>query len=108
MDEELGKDLLGIKQFMSPSVKHGTAIAVVKQANPEAGVRSIQKEVTNKMTKEVRHSSPFKMGGITRGSKVQYAIDADGDKVDFRMVGFGDLGLDQNEEGEGIMVEDSD
>jgi hypothetical protein len=36
IDEELGKDLLGIKQFMSPSVKHGSAIAVVKQANPEA------------------------------------------------------------------------
>lgn len=106
-DEEVGKDLLGIEQSMSPSVKHATATAAVKQANPEAGARSMQKEVTNETTKEVRHSSLLRTGGTTRGSKVQYGADADGDKVAFRMVDFGNLGFDQNEEGEG-MVEDSD
>jgi hypothetical protein len=108
IDEELGKDLFGIEQLMSPLVKHRTAIAVVKEAIPEAGVRSIRDDVMDKRPKELRHKSLLKTGGITRGSKVQYSVDTDGDKVTFRMVEFGSLGVEQNDEDEGIMVEDSE
>jgi hypothetical protein len=105
IDEEIGKSLLGIDKLMSPSVKHGIAIAVVKQANPEAGVRSIQKEVMKKMTEELMHSCLLETGGITRGSTVQFGVDNDGEQIAFRMVGFADPILDQKVEDDGTMVE---
>jgi hypothetical protein len=103
---ELGQDLLQIEQMLPPLVKHEMAKAVVQTANPEAGVRSIQKCVKKEMSQELMHSCLLASGGIARGSKVRYGVDKDGEKVSFRMIGSRDLNLDQDEEDDGYVVED--
>jgi len=61
-----------VTQTVSTKTKHRMAKIIVKEAIPEAGVRSIQKLVESRMGEKMVHSLLLERGGIQKGSEVEY------------------------------------
>jgi hypothetical protein len=107
---EMGSELLNFAQSLTPHVKHSIAEVVVRMANPEAGVRSIQNNVRTEMGQQVMHQCLLANGGIGVGSEIQFDANPDEERVSFRMIGFGDSlreSGDASEEADEVVV-DSD
>jgi len=73
-----------IRQLVSAKTKHRMARIIVKDAIPEAGVRSIQKLVEARMGDRMVHTMLLERGGIPQGSEVEYFAKEEEEKIDFR------------------------
>lgn len=73
-----------VHQLVSAKTKHRMARIIVKDAIPEAGVRSIQKLVEAKMGDHMVHTLLLEKSGIQEGSKVGYYAKEEDKKIDFR------------------------
>jgi len=74
-----------VSQLVSSKTKHRMAKIIVKDAIPEAGVRSIQKLVESKMGDKMIHTLLLEEGGIQQGSEVEYFANEEEKKIDFRL-----------------------
>ena len=84
---ERGSDLLQVRQFMSPSEKHELATLVVETANPDSGVRSVQKVVSKEMGNRLMHEYLLDKGGIDCGSHIRYHVEEEERYLSFRQTG---------------------
>ncbi|KAL3918136.1 MAG: hypothetical protein SGILL_004379 [Bacillariaceae sp.] len=76
---------LSVVQTVSATNKHSIATLAVQGSIEEAGVRSIQKYVANKMSDQILHAVLLEDGGIESGSEVRYSADEDASTVDWRL-----------------------
>jgi len=100
-----------IQQLMTAKTKHRMARIIVRDAIPEAGVRSLQKLVETKMGDRMVHSLLLEQGGISEGSKVEYFAKEEEKRIDFRIKdrGNGDVvESDKESDSEDESVEESD
>lgn len=106
-DKFSSSDMAVVDQLMTAKTKHRMAKIIVKEAIPEAGVRSIQKGVETRMGDNMIHSLLLEKGGIQHGSQVEYYAKEEEMKVGFRarQSGAANVGM---EDIDGEEVEDED
>lgn len=98
-----------VKQFISPKTKHQMAKIVVKEAIQEAGVRSIQMAVEQKMGDRIMNSLLLEQGGIEEGSHVRYFTREQIDTIDFRVEDLEEINkMEEGDNEEDYVVEDAD